>query len=156
MVLIKTYPYSNIEMMPGDILYSSISRSTYYVGHTVIIGENLLVKEAIPGKPSGHILTIDQFWNRHNKDDKITLLRSKHGAKQASKWATNNLQYVKDYHLGNYNINTLHKNYCSKFIVQAFYFGANVKLTTWLNRFISPQFLMITNKLKKVALFTKH
>lgn len=153
MTLTKYYPASTVEMRPGDILYSPISRATYYVGHTVIIGSNLIVKEAIPGTPSGHMLTIKQFWNRHCKGDKIILLRSKNGAQEAAEWATNNLQYVKQYHLGNYNINRFDQNYCSKFIVQAYYHGANIKLTSLLNRFISPQFLTITNKLEKVALF---
>lgn len=153
MTLTKHYPNSTVTMMPGDILYSPISRATYYVGHTVIIGTNLLVKEAIPGHPSGHRLTIEQFWHRHCKGDKIVLLRSKSGAKEAAEWATTNLQHVKNYHLGNYNINTLEKNYCSKFITQAYYHGANIKLTALLNRFISPQFLTFTNKLEKIALF---
>lgn len=152
----KFYPYSNIPMLQGDILYSPISRSTYYVGHTVIIGTDFLVKEAIPGKPSGHMLTIEQFWSRHCKGDKIILLRSESGAKEAAEWATNNLHFVKDYHLGNYNINNIEKNYCSKFITQSYYHGAKVKLTHILNRFISPQFLTMTRKLKRIALFEIH
>lgn len=153
--MMKVYPFSNVQMLPGDILYSSISRSTYYVGHIVIIGKNFFVKEAVPGRPAGHRLTIEQFWNRHNKNDKIILLRSKYGSNEAARWATNYLHYVKDYHLGNYNIHTIQKNYCSKFVAQAYYHGANIKLTTWLNRFISPQFFMITKTLSKIALFQK-
>lgn len=72
----KTYPLSKVPMLPGDILYSSIGRSTYFAGHTVIIGTHLHVLESIPGKPSGHMLTIEQFWNRHHIGDKIILLRS--------------------------------------------------------------------------------
>ncbi|MEJ8777528.1 hypothetical protein [Pseudogracilibacillus sp. ICA-222130] len=147
------YPNSNIEMKQGDILYSTIGRSTYYVGHTVIIGSDYLVKESIPGKPSGHSLTIHQMWNRHRKGDKITLLRAPSGAQAAAKWVTENLGNVKDYWILNTDIKNKEKNYCSKLIVQAYYYGANVKLTNILNRFISPQYLTYTKKLEKIAVF---
>src|SRR5699024_9689302 len=101
---IKRYPYSNIQMLPGDILYSTIGRSTYYVGHIVIIGTDFLMKESIPGKPSGHMLTAEQFWHRHRPGDKITLLRSKVGAKEAAAWATKNLHLVKYYDIFSTNI----------------------------------------------------
>lgn len=147
------YPNSNIEVKQGDILYSTIGRSTYYVGHTVMIGSDYLVKESIPGKPSGHSLTINQMWNRHRKGDKITLLRAPSGAQAAAKWVTENLSSVKDYWILNSNIKNREKNYCSKLIVQAYYYGANVKLTNVLNRFISPQYLKYTKNLEKIAVF---
>jgi len=147
------YPNSNIEVKQGDILYSTIGRSTYYVGHTVMIGSDYLVKESIPGKPSGHSLTINQMWNRHRKGDKITLLRAPSGAQAAAKWVTENLASVKDYWILNSNIKNREKNYCSKLIVQAYYYGANVKLTNVLNRFISPQYLKYTKNLEKIAVF---
>ncbi|HIV74454.1 MAG TPA: hypothetical protein H9895_05150 [Candidatus Pseudogracilibacillus intestinigallinarum] len=147
------YPNSNIEVKQGDILYSTIGRSTYYVGHTVMIGSDYLVKESIPGKPSGHSLTINQMWNRHRKGDKITLLRAPSGAQAAAKWVTENLGNVKDYWILNSNIKNREKNYCSKLIVQAYYYGANVKLTNILNRFISPQYLKHTKNLEKIAVF---
>jgi|SRR5690625_1739432 len=151
----KTYPDSNVDMLPGDILYSSIGRSTYYVGHTVIVGTDYTMKEALPGKPSGHMLTAEQFWNRHHQGDRITLLRSKTGANEAAKWATENLHLVKDYTILNHDIESIEKNYCSKWIVQAYYYGAKVKLTNYLNRFISPQFLTRTKRLEKIAVFLK-
>lgn len=149
----KTYPLTTISMQAGDILYSTIGRSTYYVGHSVIVGTDFLIKEAIPGKPSGHTLTIEQFWNRHNVGDKITLLRASKGGEEAAAWATDNLGKVQDYFVGNVDISNIEKNYCSKFIVQAYYYGANVKLTNWLNQFISPQHLKRTWKLEKIAVF---
>lgn len=149
----KYYPHSNINILPGDILYSTIGRSTYFVGHTVIVGTDLLMKESIPGKPSGHTLTIEQFWNRHHAGDKVTLLRSKVGAQEAASWATENLHRVKDYQILNTDIHTLEKNYCSKWIVQAYYYGSNVKLADNINRFISPQYFTRTEKLDKIAVF---
>lgn len=152
---IKFYPYSNIAMLPGDVLYSPIGRSTYFVGHTVIVGTDYLMKESIPGKPSGHMLTVEQYWHRHHPGDRITLLRSNIGATGAAAWATENLHLVKDYYILNTDIQTIEKNYCSKWIVQAYYYGANVMLTDSLNRFISPQYLKRTAKLDKIAVFLK-
>src|SRR5699024_5475428 len=99
----------------------------------------------------GHSLTINQMWNRHRKGDKITLLRAPSGAQAAAKWVTENLGNVKDYWILNSNIKNREKNYCSKLIVQAYYYGANVKLTNILNRFISPQYLKHTKNLEKIA-----
>ena len=149
------YPYSNVDMHPGDILYSTIGRATYYVGHIVIIGTDYLMKESIPGKPSGHALTPLQFWHRHRSGDKITLLRSKVGAFAAADWATKNLHLIKDYNVLNTNLHTIEKNYCSKWIVQAYYFGANVKLKDNLHQFIPPQYFKRTEKLTKIAVFSK-
>lgn len=151
----KLYPYSNIEMFPGDILYSTIGRSTYYVGHSVIVGTDFLIKESIPGKPSGHTLTVEQFWHRHHAGDRITLLRAENGAMEAAIWATDHLHLVKEYQVVNTNIKTIEKNYCSKYIVQAYYYGANIKLAKFLHRFISPQYLLRTKKLNKIAVFLK-
>lgn len=142
-------------MLPGDILYSTIGRSTYFVGHSVIVGTDFLMKESIPGKPSGHELTPLQFWHRHRSGDKITLLRSKVGAFEAADWATENLHLIQDYNVLNTDFHTIRKNYCSKWIVQAYYFGADVKLTDYVNRFISPQHFKRTEKLMKIAVFLK-
>src|SRR5699024_4358468 len=149
----KYYKNIIVEMLQGDILYSTLGPSTYYVGHAVIIDSDYLVKESIPGKPSGHTMTIEQMWGRHHKGDRISLLRAASGADAAAKWATENLRYVKDYWILDINIQNLEKNYCSKLILQAYYYGANVKLTDKLNCFIPPQYFKYTHKLEKVALF---
>jgi|SRR5690625_303215 len=151
----QTYPYSNVEMMPGDILYSSIGRSTYYVGHIVIVGPDYNIIESLPGKPSGHRLTVYQYWHRHNQGDEIMLLRSKHGASDAAKWAFENIGFVENYTVLNYNLNSLKNNYCSKWILQAFYYGANIKLTPFLTRLVLPQAFKYMKSLEKIALFLK-
>src|SRR5690625_3805042 len=155
MSLQQTYPYSNVEMMPGDILYSSIGKSTYYVGHIVIVGPDYNIIESLPGKPSGHKLTPYQYWHRHNQGDKITLLRSKHGASDAAKWAYANVRYVKNYTILNYNLKSLKNNYCSKWILQSFYYCTNIKLKSILNMIILPQYFKQMNSLDKVAVFLK-
>lgn len=151
---IKTYPYSDVKMLPGDILYSSIGKSTYYVGHIVIIGPNYNIIESIPGNPSGYMMSAKQFWSRHNSSDRITLLRAKAGADGAAKWALDHFNDVKKYTVLNHNINTIKNNYCSKWILQAYYFGANVKLTPILNRLVFPQSFEHMKNIEKIALFS--
>src|SRR5699024_1655073 len=100
--------------------------------------------------------SVEQFWRRHHPGNKITLLRAENGAQTAAKWATANVEKVKDYWVANTSIHNIEKNYCSKFIVQAYYFGSELKLTKFLNRFISPQYLNYLSKLKRVAIFQVH
>lgn len=147
------YPHSSVPMKPGDILYSPVGRSTYFVGHTVIVGSDYLITESIPGKPSGCKLTVEQYWNRHHSGNRITLLRSETGADEAAKWATENINEVKHYQVFNTNIQVVDKNYCTKWIVQAYYFGADVKLFHGLNRLFTPQQILCAPTLSKEALF---
>src|SRR5699024_12823734 len=91
---INKYPHSPIEIMPGDVLYSSIGRSTYYVGHAVIVGTDGMCNEALPGKPAGHELTMIQIWGRHRLGDRILLMRAKARVEEAADWATKSLEGV--------------------------------------------------------------
>lgn len=152
---VQSYPNSKVKILPGDILYSSIGKSTYYVGHVTIVGPDCNIIESIPGNPSGHILTASQFWQRHHTGDRITLLRSKFGAEKAAQWALENVQFVKKYTVLNYQLKTIENNYCSKFILQAYYYGANYKLTPFLNWLILPQAFKYMQSLEKVAIFIK-
>src|SRR5690625_2671335 len=145
------FPNTSIQMFPGDVLYSSVGRSTYFVGHSVIIGENYIVKEVIPGKPGWHMLTLDQFLNRHHKNDHITLLRSSSGAQAAAQWITQNIQHFKQYNLLNYNIHNLQKSYCYKFIIQAYLHGANIQLVKNPNRLLLPNDIKKSPVLQRVA-----
>jgi len=155
MMEIKKYPHSQVTMLPGDILYSPIGKSTYFVGHIVIIGADLHVKESLPTNPSGHSATIEQFWQRHRMGDTITLFRSIIGSKLAAKWAQTYVKDVKKYYLGNHDINNITQNYCSKFVMQAYYFGANIELGNRLDRLITPQALIRSPLLRKLVIFKR-
>lgn len=41
----RIYPHTNIAIHHGDLLYSSIGKSTYFVGHSVIVGTDYTIKE---------------------------------------------------------------------------------------------------------------
>src|SRR5699024_11426006 len=100
-------------------------------------------------------VSINHYRHRYNKCDKMTLLRSKHGASDAAKCAYANVGYVENYTVLNYNLKSLKNNYCTKCILQAFYYGANIKLTPFLNTLILPQAFKQMKSLDKVAVFLK-
>lgn len=151
----RTYPHTTIEMYPGDILYSQIAKSTFFVGHAIIIGTDYTTKEVLPGTPGWRTVTIERFWNRHNRGDEITLLRSNTGAKQAATWITDNLTSFKTYNLLNFDINNIEKSYCYKFIVQAYFFGANVEIVENMQRPLLPNDIKKSSKLEKIAVIVK-
>lgn len=147
------YPFSNVKIIPGDILYSSIGKSTYFVGHLVIIGTDLNIKESLPTSPSGHSTTVEQFWRRHQSGDLIRLYRPERGAAQAAHWAKKHVENVQIYSLFNCEISCINKNYCSKFIIQAYYYGANYLLSENYRRLILPQKLIRSKRLNEIAIF---
>src|SRR5699024_7623967 len=152
-VTITKYPYSPIDILPGDVLYSSIGRSTYYVGHAVIVGTDGMCKEALPGKPAGHELSIFQFWGRHRFGDRILLMRAKVGGEEAADWATKYLEEVKHYNLLNKDFTNVAQNYCFKFIAQAYYYGAQQSILKHTNQLITPFAFKGEVQLEKTALF---
>src|SRR5699024_3562601 len=150
---ITKYPHSSIEIMPGDVLYSSIGRSTYYVGHAVIVGTDGMCKEALPEKPAGHELTIIQFWGRHRLGDRILLMRAKAGGEEAADWTTKYSVEVEHYnHLIN-DFTNVAQNYCFKFIAQAYYYGAEQSILKRTNQVITPFKFKREAQLEKIALF---
>src|SRR5699024_8687883 len=98
-VIFTKYPHLLFEIMPCDVVYSFIGSYTYSVGHAVIVGTDVMCKEALPGKPAGHELTIFQFWGRHRFGDRILLMRAKAGGEEAANWATKYLEEVEHYNL---------------------------------------------------------
>src|SRR5699024_12574634 len=108
-------------------------------GIKVIYGQYCNIIEFLHVKPKDQRLTIYQNWHLDNQGHEIMLLRSKHGASDEAKWAFENIIFVENYTVLNYNLNALKNNYCSKWILQAFYYGANIKLTPFLTRLVLPQ-----------------
>lgn len=146
------YPLTTIEIFPGDIIYSSIGLSTYFVGHTVIIGTDYTAFEVIPGNPGWHTLTLQQHRNRHRFRDEITIFRSPIGAEKAATWITENIEKFKTYHLINYDILNFDKSYCYKFVAQAYYHGAGISIVKNSKRLLLPNDIKKSPKLEKIAM----
>src|SRR5699024_9107881 len=96
---INKYPHSPIEIMPGDVLYSSIGCATYYVGYRVIVGKDGMCQYVLPSNPARYELPIFQCWGRHRFGDRILLMRAKAGGEEAADWATKYLEDVEQYNL---------------------------------------------------------
>lgn len=148
------YPNSTLEMQPGDVLYTSKGWSTGLVGHVAIVGTDFKLKEVLTGSPAGKSVTLNQFWGRHSKGNKISIHRPSKGAAGAARWATNNIGSVTKYNLTNHNINTISTNYCSKFVLQAFYHGSNISLVASMNTLTPPSNLKNSSNLRLIATLT--
>lgn len=148
------YPNSTLEMQPGDVLYTSKGWSTGLVGHVAIVGTDFKLKEVLTGKPAGRSTTLNAFWARHSKGNKISIYRPSKGATSAAKWATKNISSATSYNLVSHNINTISKNYCSKFVAQAFYHGSNISLVSSINTLITPNNLAKSSNLRAIGTLT--
>lgn len=146
-----TYPNTSIEVLPGDILYSPVGRSTYFVGHSVIIGTDFHIKEVLPGKPAWRSISIERFWTRHFRGDRISLLRSPYGAHMAAAWATRHIEKFQSYNLLNYDIENFEKSYCYKFVAQAYFFGADVRVVRNMHRLLLPHDIKKSPRLQTIA-----
>src|SRR5699024_274698 len=145
------YPHTNIEVKQGDVIYSPIGRSTYFVGHSVIVGANYTIKEVIPGQPGWHLITIENYFKRHRRGDEITILRAKQGGFAASVWIANNITRFKKYTILNFDMNDLSESYCYKFVAQAYWFGAGIQLATHKKRLLLPNDIKKSRQLERVA-----
>ncbi|MHA6252959.1 hypothetical protein [Oceanobacillus sp. CAU 1775] len=123
--LIHRYPGTDMEMIPGDILYShKYALSSLFVGHIAIVGENYRIYHINRWKPFGHADSMPVYLSRHKKGEKLTVMRYKNqeAAKQAAIWAMLHYDESKRY-VFERDLLDVENNYCSKFIWQAFYFG---------------------------------
>jgi uncharacterized protein YycO len=122
------YPGTNIEMYPGDVLYSPKSWSTIWVGHVAIVGTDFKIYHSHPQSPYKFADTMDTYMSRHNSGDKIEVLRASNYSldeNAAAEWAMNNLSKIKTYDVYASKLNNIADNYCSKYIWQAFYYSNN-------------------------------
>lgn len=145
------YPNTNIKVEPGDIIYSPIGRSTYFVGHSVVVGTDYKIKEVIPGKQGWYELDLIRFWARHRRGDQLTILRPYQGAAEAATWITNNLQHFETYTIFNHHLNDIKHSYCYKFVAQVYYYGANVSIVDKPNKLLLPNDILKSKALYKLA-----
>lgn len=146
------YPNTRIEVRPGDIIYSSIGRSTYYVGHSVIVGTDYKIKEVIPIRQGWYEIDLIHFWARHRRGDQLTILRSYTGANEAATWITYNLHQFKKYTIFNHDFHNITHSYCYKFVAQAYAFGAGVCITPQSKRLLLPRDILQSPQLEKIAI----
>lgn len=129
-----TYPGTTITITAGDVLYSSKGWQTAFVGHVAIVGTDGKIYHSTPAVTSGGIgESVNNYFSRFTKGSSIEIYRYSSGTtvpNKAAKWAENNVGSITEYNIasgGDYNDIT--KNYCSKFLWQAYYFGGGVDLS---------------------------
>lgn len=128
------YPGSDIDILPGDLLFSPIGRKeSRYVGHVGIVNTN---KEVIHSVPAGIIK--DSIPNYFHKFNKITLFspNEQHVGQKAAQYAEKLLyNYPKAAYriwtpLGDRN----GEQYCTKIVWQSYLYGAGVNLGQLTNK----------------------
>lgn len=157
------YPGTNITVTPGDIIYSPKSKSTFFVGHTAIVGSDNMIYHSFPNSNGKAKDSVTAYFNRFSKGDNFTILRPRQSslAKPAAEFAKGIYGTVNNYSF-DYNLDNFTDNYCSKFVWQAYYYGTssmvdildkgyNYATKAW----IYPKDILNAKGLKKAGSFTK-
>lgn len=110
------YPGTNIRVKQEDIIHTNKSKSTFFAGHTAIVGSNFSIYHALPANEKAKD-SLTNFFNRFSKGDKFTILRPKDSslAQPARSFATGLYSSVEQYSF-DYNLDNFSNNYCSKFV----------------------------------------
>jgi hypothetical protein len=157
---IHYYPGTPIRMVPGDVLYShKTALSSLVVGHSGIVGEDFRIYHVNKWGDKGHVDQMPIYLSRHKIGEKLTILRANNSceARNAAKWAMENIESVSTYAYTR-DLQVIEKNYCSKYVWQAFHFGSGGKIDLTgntihltLKRYIMPA--QIYRNLGKIAMF---
>ncbi|WP_018882906.1 C40 family peptidase [Paenibacillus massiliensis] len=119
----EKYPGTNITVQAGDIIFNPKSISTFLAGHVGIVGTDGRIYHVHPQGPY-LIDELNKYIGRFAKGDRFTIVRAYGGGgTAAAKWAMNNIRKVKNYTF-NYPLDNIADSYCSKFVWQAYYYGA--------------------------------
>lgn len=123
----------DLALEPGDIIYTPSSESTYYAGHMGIIGLDGKVYHVHPYGPV-FADSIDGYLTRFYEGDRFIVFRSRlsQAGQKAAEWVQTHYKQVKHYRLQT-NLLSIERNYCSKFVYQAYRFTSGIDL--WSRKF---------------------
>ena len=127
---VHIYPETSILLKPGDVLYShKMALSSFAVGHTAIIGEDFRIYHINRWGKKGHSDSMPIYLSRHKKGEKLTIRRYEDSdiAREAAKWARKQIDRVENY-IYTRNVGEIRRNYCSKYVWQAYYFGSEERV----------------------------
>lgn len=129
------YPRSSEQAKAGDVLKCGKGLDTFFVGHVGILGEGLDVHHCLPGNDPGVTESLSSFIRSFTQYGTVDVYRYSPGRGQlmgpflqplqAARWADRNINAVKEYNLANFRMGDVSRNYCSKFVWQSYYLGAN-------------------------------
>lgn len=122
-----------MKLEPGDIVYTPSSESTYYAGHMGIIGLDGKVYHVHPYGPV-FADSLEWYLTRFYEGDRFIVFRSRlnEAGMKAAGWVHDHYKQVKFYRLQT-NLRSIERNYCSKFIYQAYQFTSGLDL--WSRKF---------------------
>jgi uncharacterized protein YycO len=122
-----------MKLEPGDIVYTPSSESTYYAGHMGIIGLDGKVYHVHPYGPV-FADSMDWYITRFYEGDRFIVFRSRlnQAGVKAAEWVQEHYKQVKYYRLQT-NLHSIERNYCSKFVYQAYQFTSGLDL--WSRKF---------------------
>ncbi|WP_418038397.1 MULTISPECIES: hypothetical protein [Paenibacillus] len=122
-----------MKLEPGDIVYTPSSESTYYAGHMGIIGLDGKVYHVHPYGPV-FADSLEWYLTRFYEGDRFIVFRSRlnQAGLRAAEWVHEHYKQVKFYRLQT-NLRSIERNYCSKFVYQAYQFTSGLDL--WSRRF---------------------
>ncbi|WP_322906765.1 hypothetical protein [Paenibacillus campi] len=117
-----------IPLLPGDILYTPSSESTYYAGHMGIIGTDGRVYHVHPFGPV-FADTVEWYVKRFYSGDRFIVFRALRAevGTEAAAWAEQHVRQVQAYRLHT-DMDHIEHNYCSKFIDQAYRFTSGTDI----------------------------
>lgn len=140
------YPGTELKARPGDVLYShKISKSSMLVGHEGIVGEDCRIYHVNRWGKNGHADTLPAYLSRHLKKEKLTILRIEdtQAALLAARWAETHIHEVEAYSYSR-RLTDIKRNYCSKFVWQAYFFGSEGRINLTGRRFTEKNRKFIT------------
>ncbi|MFA9558404.1 hypothetical protein ACERII_13940 [Evansella sp. AB-rgal1] len=122
------YPGTNIKMKAGDVLYSSKGLDTYLVGHVGIVDAN---GQVIHMMKNGGMKR--ESISAYSSNFKYTIYQAKvenNGYKAAQNATSlyNNYRSSASYTLTTTLTRPKDKQYCTKLVWQAYYYGSNINL----------------------------
>ncbi|CQR46431.1 hypothetical protein BN1058_00691 [Paraliobacillus sp. PM-2] len=154
------YPGTNIDVKPGDIIHSPKSKSTWFAGHTAIVGTDYYIYHSYPDSDGKRKDSISTYFNLYNSGDKFTILRprtlSANDAAQTAESIFNNIQTY-DFDI---DLNDFENNYCSKYVWQAYYYSSWTDITEngyghYTQAWIYPSEILEAPKMYKAGVFYK-
>lgn len=149
-----TYPGTKNVAKAGDVLYTDKSSTRYFTGHVAIVDST--GKYVVHAKGSSYGLERESL-KSFNSDYKFDAYRAK-SSTVGSKAGSKALALQKKYSKAKYTVWTTlsgpySKQYCTKFVWQAYYDGAGVNLgdLSYTKLTVPPTWILDGDFLKKVA-----
>ncbi|WP_338553468.1 hypothetical protein [Paenibacillus sp. KS-LC4] len=132
-----TYPNSGLVVSPGDVIYSSKGWQTFFVGHVAIVGDDGKIYHSTPAVASGGVgESLTAYLSRFDSGTTLDVYVYKGSSVgpylergKAGKWARENVSKITEYSFtSNLKMSVISSNYCTKFIWQSFYYGADTNI----------------------------